>query len=238
MKKVFLTLGLIVLVGAGAAVYFLTYRLDSLIESRMERAATLAMGSHVEVGGVHTDIGDGSLSVREISVANPPGFENPHAAKFTGVEAAVDYATLEIKRVIIDHPEFVIEERDGQTNFGRMLEAIEANAPTGDAAGAPEPEIVIRHFRIDQTRAVFESHSFDRFTDVEVDAIEMHNLRGTPTQLAEQIAREVVGELSSEASSALLKAEARKKLGDVEEKVSSKLRGPLGEDDDEDGEPN
>jgi hypothetical protein len=97
---------------------------------------------------------------------------------------------------------------------------------------------VIRHFRIDQTRAVFESHSFDRFTDVEVDAIEMHNLRGTPTQLAEQITREVVGELSSEANSALLKAEARKKLGDVEEKVSSKLRDLLGEDDDEDGEPN
>jgi hypothetical protein len=236
MKKVFLTLGLIVLVGAGAAWYFLTYRLDSLIESRMERAATLAMGSHVEVGGVHTDIGGGSLSVREISVANPPGFENPHAAKFTGVEAVVDYATLEIKRVIIDHPEFVIEERNGQTNFGRMLEAIEANAPTGGAAGAPEPEIVIRHFRIAQTRAVFESHSFDRFTDVEVDAIEMHNLRGTPTQLAEQIAREVVGELSSEANSALLKAEARKKLGDIEEKVSSKLRDLLGDDDD--GEPN
>ncbi|MEJ8567253.1 hypothetical protein [Elongatibacter sediminis] len=240
MKKVFLTLGLIVLIGAGAAWYFVTYRLDGLIETEIEKAATVAMGSRVEVGGVSTDIRGGTLRVSQISVANPPGFENPHAVRFNGIEASVDYENLEIKRVVIDNPDFFIEERGGKTNFGQMLETIEQNAPPVDPDAADEPEIVIRHFRIDKTRAALESHSFDRFTDVEVDAIEMHNLRGTPTELAEQIAREVVGELSSEAAGALLEAEARKRLGDVQEKVSGKLRGLLGGDDeseeDDDGE--
>lgn len=228
MKKVFATLGLIVLVAAGAAWYFVAYRLDSVLESRIEKAATLAMGTRVEVGGVSTDIRGGALKIDRITVANPPGFENPHAVQFTGVEAAVDYDTLEIKRVIIDNPEFVIEERDGRTNFGEMLEEIEQNAPPGEPESGPEPEIVIRHFRINQTRAAVESHSFDRYTDVGVEAIELNNLRGTPSQLAKEIAREVIGELSSEAAAAMLEAEARKRAGDMSDQVTRKLRGLLG----------
>lgn len=236
MKKVFLTLGLIVLVGAGAAWYFVNYRLDGYIETEIERAATLAMGSRVEVGGVSTDIRGGALRVDQVTVANPPGFSNPNAVTFRGIEAAVDYETREIKRLVIDNPDFLIEERDGKTNFGQMLETLEESSPAADPNAPPEPEIVIRHFRIDKTRAALESNTFDRFTDVEVDAIEMHNLRGTPSELAETIAREVVGELSAEAGRALLEAEARKRLGDVQEKLSSSLGGLFGGDDEDDDE--
>lgn len=237
MKKVFLTLGLIVLVGAGAAWYFVTYRLDTVIESRVERAATLALGTHVEVGGVSTDIRRGTLRVDRISVANPPGFKNPHAMTLNGVEAAVDYDGLEIRRIFIDNPDFIIEERDGVTNFGLMMDSIEQHVPSADPAAGPEPEIVIRHFRIDQTRAAFESHTFDRFTDVEVDAIELHNLRGTPTELAERIAREVVREISSEATKAMIEAEARKRLGDVGDQVGEALRGLLGGEEEQEEQP-
>jgi hypothetical protein len=218
---------LIVLVAAGAAWYFVAYRLDSVLESRIERAATQAMGSRVEVGGVSTDIRGGTLRIDHVSVANPPGFENPYAVKLNGVEAALDYDTLEIKRIIIDHPEFVIEERDRETNFGQMMKEIEQQAPPAETAGKPEPEIVIRHFRIDKTRAVVESHSFDRFTDIGVDAIELNDLRGTPSELARIIAREVISELSSEAAAAMLEAEARKRLGDTQKEVTGKLRGLL-----------
>lgn len=230
MKKVFLTLALIVIVAAGAAWYFATYRLDSVLESRIERAATLAMGTRVEVGGVSADIRGGALRIDHISVANPPGFENPHAVKFNGVEAAVDYDSLEIRRIVIDHPEFVIEERDGETNFGQMLKEIEQQAPPTDSSSRPEPEIVIRHFRINETRAVVESHSFDRYTDVGVEAIELNDLRGTPSELARVIAREVIGELSSEAAAAMLDAEARKRLGDMKDEVKIRLRGLMGRD--------
>lgn len=238
MKKVLLTFGLIVLVGAGAAWYFVAYRLDSLIETRIESAGTHALGSHVEVGGVTTDIRGGALRVSEITIANPSGFESPHAAKFTGIEAAVDYGSREIERVVIDQPDFVIEERDGRTNFDAMLEAIEASIPPADQDAGPEPEIVIRHFRINGARAAFDSRSLDRSTEVGIDAIDLYDLRGTPTQLAEQIARAVVGEVSSEVATALVQEQARQRLGDVKEKVGDKLRGLLGggdetEDDEE-----
>lgn len=239
MRKVFFTLGAIVLVAVAGAWYFITLRLDGVVESRLERAATMAFGAAVEVGGVHTNLRDGSLTVEEISVANPPGFENPYAVRLHAVEAAVDYSGLEIKRLFIESPEFIIEEKDGTTNFGQMLKTLESGSGGAMASDGPgdgqnkEPIIVIRHFRIDESHAAFESSSLDRYSDVKIDAIEMTDLRGTPSQLAELIAGEVLGELSSEAANELLKAQARKKIDGYSDKVRSKLRGLLGNDDDD-----
>ncbi|HET6564518.1 MAG TPA: hypothetical protein VFG52_03820 [Xanthomonadales bacterium] len=233
MKKLFITLALIMLVGAGLAWYFVSVRLDSMIESRLERAATASLGNHVEVGGVETDLRNGTLTVREISVANPPGYRNPYAMRFNGVEAAVDYETQEIRRVVIDRPEFLIEELGGTTNFQQMLDALEAGedvVPAGDPA-KPEAEITIRHFRIDGARAGFESEALDRYTELNVDAIELNDLKGTPTELANEIGRKVLEELSSEAGMALMEAQARKKAGDLGEKVGNSLGKIFGKDD-------
>jgi len=250
MRKVFFTLGAIVVLAAGAALYFITFRFDSVLESRIERAATTAMGSHVEVHGVKTSLRKGTLTVEEISVANPPGFENPYAARFNGLEAAVDYQQREIKRLVIDHPEFIIEEANGETNFGQILRALEAGDGSGtsaagegveegsqtgaeDGAGGGEPVIVVRHFRINGALAAFESRSLERYSDVEVDAIELHDLRGTPSELAEEIARVVVAEISSEAATEMLKAKATKEFKDTSELVDRKFRELLGSDDDD-----
>ncbi len=128
MRRVFFTLGALMLVAAAAAVYFIIFRLDSVVETRIEKAATMAFGSRVEVGGVRTNLRDGTLTVDQISVANPPGFENPYAVRLNTVQAAVDYQGLEIKRVEIKNPEFYVEERDGKINFDLMLQALDSGS--------------------------------------------------------------------------------------------------------------
>lgn len=234
MKKVFGVLGLILLLAVGAAWYFITVRLDTAIESRLERAATTSMGSHVEVGGVETNLREGSLTVREITVANPPGFENPFAMRFKQVEAAVNYDGLEVKRVSIDSPEFYIEEQGGVTNMELLLQAIESapveEAPTGST---PQPEIVIQHFRVDSTQASFQSRSLERSAEIKVDAVELYDLRGTPSDLSRVIARAMLKELSKAAGVELLKAGARKKADELGEKISGSLKSILGGSDDE-----
>ena len=240
MRKVFFTFGAIMLLAVAAAIYFVMFRLDGVVETRIEKAASVALGSRVEVGGVTTNLRDGTLTVEQISVANPPGFENPYAVRLNAVQAAVDYDGLEVKRVVIANPEFYVEEHDGKTNFDQMLQALDAAtgdaAESGPGAAAPkaEPVIVIRHLRVDETRAAFESHTFDRYTDIQIDAIEINNLRGTPSQLAREIARKVVGELNSAASSEMLKVQAQKKVDDIQKKVNDKLRDLLGNKTDED----
>ena len=228
MRKVFFTFGFIILVAVGFAWYFITYQLDGVVETRMEKAASIALGSSVEVGGVKTNLRDGTLSVERISVANPPGYENPYAVRLNAVKAAVDYDGLEIKRVIIEKPEFIVEEKDGKTNFSELMAALDSGSDSEPESQTDEPIIVIRHFRINETQAAFESRSLDRYSDISVDAIEMSNLRGTPSELAESIANEVIGELSSEAAKELLKAQALKKYDDIEEKVTKEISDLLG----------
>ena len=50
-----------------------------------------------------------------------PGFKNANAFSLNGIEAAVDYGNLEIRRITIENPEIVIEEMGGETNFSKMM---------------------------------------------------------------------------------------------------------------------
>jgi hypothetical protein len=233
MKKVLVLLLLVLLVAGGGVWYFLSFRLDGVIENRLEQAATQSLGTRVSVGSVKTSIRDGSLEISEITVANPPGYRNPSAFSLNNIEAAVDYGNLEVKRVVIDNPEIVIEEIGGQTNFSQMLEELERSGGPDQPAdpNATEPVIVIRHFRMNESRAAFESESLDRYTDVEIDAVELSDIRGTPTEVARAIAAEVLNEIAADAATELLKAQAQKKFDDMEEKVGEKLKDLFGGDD-------
>lgn len=234
MKKVLTTLLVLLLVLGGFTWYFVEYRMDSMIEHQIERAASRSFGTRVSVGAVKTNIREGSLTVSDITVANPPGFRNPNAFSLENVEAALDFSTLDVKRVVVDRPQIVIEEMGGETNFSRMLAELQKMDSDPQPAGEQkrEPVIVIHHFRLNESRAAFESPSLDRYSDLEVDAIELNDIRGTPNEVAKIIATEVVSEIASEAAVAVLKAQAQKKLEDVGGKVGDKLRDMLGEDED------
>lgn len=231
MKKFLSVLLVLVLIVGGAAWYFLSFRLDGIIENRIEMAGSQSFGSRVSVGSVATNIREGSLTISEITIANPPGFRNANAFSLENIEAAVDFRSLEVKRVLIDNPEIVIEEAGGRTNFDAMLAALEKSSrrPAEESAGE-EPVIVLRHFRMNESRAGFESESLDRYTDVKIDAVELNDLRGTPTELARVIGTEILKEVTREAATEVFKAEASKKYDEVEEKITEKLRGLLGDD--------
>lgn len=220
MKKGLIILLVLVALAGAAAWYFVSYRMDSVIQSQIESAATQSFGSRVTVGAVKTDIQGGSLSISQVTVANPPGFNNKNAFTLNNIKAVVDYKTFDIKRVIIDKPEIIIEEMGGKTNFDKMLAEInesssEPKSADGDSGEAKtEPTIVIHHFRMNESRAAFESKSMDKYTDLKVDAIELNDVRGTPSEVADIIAREVISEITKEAGIELLKAKASDKISE------------------------
>ncbi|MDT8318992.1 MAG: hypothetical protein RQ826_00555 [Xanthomonadales bacterium] len=232
MKKFLSVIVVLLLVVAAALWYFLNYRLDGIIENQIEMAGSRSLGSKVAVGLVQTNIRDGSLTISEITVANPPGYKNTHAFSLKNVEAAVDYSTLDVQRVVIDNPEIAIEEIGGRTNFDAMLAVLEAQPDRPAGQGTKEPVIVVRHFRMNESRAAFESESLGRHIDLELDAVEMNDLRGTPSEIAKVIATGILREVTSETAGVMVKAEARKKLEDVGRKAADKLRALLGDDED------
>jgi hypothetical protein len=232
MKKIVVALLVLALVVGAGVWYFVSYRLDSLIETRIEQAGSASFGSRVSVGAVTTNIRDGSLQISNITVANPPGFESPNAFSLDSIQAAVDYANFDIQRVVIDKPSIVIEEIGGKTNFEQMLAELERMEAEPAGPGADEPQIVLRHFRMNESRAAFQSESLDRYTDVEIDAVELHDIRGTPTEVAKVIAREVLDEVTAEAATELLKAQAGKKYEEMEQQVGDALKDMFGDDKD------
>ena len=121
MKKTLSIVLVVVLVIAGAAWYFVAYRLDGVIKAQIETSASASLGTEVSVGSLKTSLKEGSLTISKITVANPPGYNNKNAFTLNGIDAAVDFENFDIKRVVIDAPEIVIEEKGGETNFSELL---------------------------------------------------------------------------------------------------------------------
>jgi hypothetical protein len=221
MKKAITFLLVLVLVVGVGVWYFVSFRMDSMIASEIETAASASLGTQVTVGGVKTDIKGGTLTISNITIANPPGFKNRNAFSLNGIEAVVDYSNYDIKRVVIEKPEIVIEELGGETNFSRMMAAIEKQGSESDpdpdqaADGKEEPIIVIHHFRMNESRGSFESESLDKYSNLEIDAIELSNIKGTPSEVTEIIATKIINEITKEAAVELLKAKASEKIDSI-----------------------
>jgi hypothetical protein len=221
MKKAITILLVLILLVGGGTWYFVAFRMDSMIAGKIETAASASLGTQVTVGTVTTDIKGGTLTISNVTIANPPGFNNENAFSLNGIEAAVDYSNYDIKRVVIDKPEIVIEELGGETNFSRMKAGIEKQGsepdPDSDPAadGKEEPIIVIHHFRMNESRGSFESESLDKYSNLKIHAIELSNIKGTPSEVTNLIATKIINEITKEAAVELLKAKASEKINSI-----------------------
>lgn len=231
MKKLFVVVFLILALVAGGVWWFVNYRLDGMIAAEIENRGTQALGTAVTVGDVRTDLRGGALFVADLAVANPPGYARQHAVTFGHIEAALDYESLEISRVVLEEARIFIEEKDGRINVQEIEDALEARlaAETGSEA-ADETEIAIERFLMRGTTATFESASLQRLSEVEIDDVELRKLRGTPEEVAGVIASKLMEEIAEEAGRELLRARTAKQLEDVERKISDKLREMLDDD--------
>jgi hypothetical protein len=213
MKKFLLAVAVLLVLIAGGVWYFVSFRLDDMIRQQIELSGTDVLGTRVAVGAVTTDLKAGSLTIESITVANPPGYANPSAFSLNGIEAAVDYQTGEVRRIIIDRPEIVVEEIDGRTNFTDLLARIEQPGTQEPAdPGQPQPVITIRHFRMSEARAAFESKSTDRYTDLKIRSVELENISGTPEEVGAEVLTAIVEKVVAAAAVELVRAKATEKL--------------------------
>jgi len=220
MKKLLAVVLLLAVIAGAGAWYFVTFHLDNMIRDEIVRVAERSLNTRVHVGSVRTDLRNGTLTIEDITVANPPGFRNPNAFTLRGIEAAVDYETREILRIVVESPEITIEERDDQINVATLLNAAETDsAPEPESDGGPPPQLVIHHFRMNSSRAAFESASLEHYSDVGIDAVELRDVRGTPQEVGRQLLRGVLDEVVTAAAVELLKAKASEKIDEAAKKL-------------------
>lgn len=242
MKKIFIALLALIIIGGAGAAYFISQNLDSFIAKTIEEEGTASLGSKVTVASVVTDLVNGKASISGLNVANPAGFTNDYAIELNSFSAEVDYATQTIKKITINKPIINAELKGDKSNFEVLLD----NMPESDESEeseASQSDQVITIKRLILSKATVNllakdyapaakyglSNDLDLDRSFEMKDFALNNISGTADQISEEISEKLMDHVSGEVKrfvTAELKAQATAKL---KEKATEKLEEVLGD---------
>ncbi len=122
MKKLLISLVLVVVAGVGAAYY----AFDSILKSGIEAAGSRVLQTEVTVSSVGVSPLSGSGGIRELRIGNPEGFNEPYAMELGGLDVAVEVGSvfsdvIVIESILIDAPVITYETRIRTDNIRTLL---------------------------------------------------------------------------------------------------------------------
>ncbi len=148
MKKILLILIGVVIAAAVA----LTFTIDSIVKSNIERISSELLDTDVTVDRVQISILGWSGSIRGLHIANPEGFEEDTALQIKSVNMEIDPLTLLFDPVNIKHLEIEEMELSYQlTARGSNLGRLAGNLPAPDEAGDDGRQVLIDRLLMDNT---------------------------------------------------------------------------------------
>ncbi len=162
--------GLKIVIGAAVAVVvivvvvfvFVLSNLGSIIKAAVEEAGSEVTRVEVRLADAEVSLTEGTGVLRGLTVANPQGYQTPHAFELGAISIKLDIATIRqdpivIKEVRITKP-VVTYELGGPA--GSNIDAIKKNVAAysggakstgeakGDAKGDEGPKIIIEHLYV------------------------------------------------------------------------------------------
>lgn len=142
MKKILIGLAVVIVLVAGAAVYFLT-NLDSLVQQAVEKYGSEATRTEVALSKVDLSLKEGTAALNGFRMGNPEGFKTDQAMSFGTISVRLDTGSLggdviAIREVVIDGPDVNYERGAGGSNFDVIQRNVEAYVKAVGAGGRPE----------------------------------------------------------------------------------------------------
>lgn len=223
MKKLFIALGLVVLL-AGAGLTWLFLNLDSLAARVIESAGTRAMGTEVTVGAVDIDLVNGNAGITDFRVANPEGFSNEDMMRVDALTVdiapgSIGSEMIRINNVRSTNPYVLYELQDGRANVDVVRERLASGEPEAGPDTADPLRLSIGEIEIEGIQGRLRADRLPRAVDVNLGTIVLRDMEGTPTEIAQQIARPLITQISNHAASALLRATAEVLEGELTERA-------------------
>jgi hypothetical protein len=238
MKKLFLILSLLLVVG-GAGVVYLTTNMDAIAKRAIESAGTTALGTAVRVDSVSINLTDGSATLSGFTVANPQGFSNRDMIRFDELRVAIDIRSLNSEVIRINsissvNPYVFFEMRGNRSNFDVIRERFPPQQTPADP-DANEPVIAINEIVINGIQGAVQADQLPAPVSVNLGNVSIPPVQGTPVELAQQIGRPLLTQLARNAGAALtrvtaeaIEAELRERAGEVVDEAARNLRERLG----------
>lgn len=123
LKGGLIVLAVLLVVGVGGLFLFL----DRFVASAIEQGSTYAAGVDTKVGEVDASPMSGKFGMKEMTIANPPGFSNQpffhlgaaHAAWQNG---SILSKTIEIDEFVVQDVDVSLESSGTATNYGKILD--------------------------------------------------------------------------------------------------------------------
>lgn len=255
MKKLLLSVVIIIALVIGAALYFLGGAGD-LIKQQIEQQGSKYLGTSVAVNSVDLSLTEGRLTISNLDVQNPTGFSQSKALGLGGITLDLKGSTSEpfvIQEVTISSPEILYElDKSGGGNLLALKENIEkmlpaSSEPAPKTSGEPLPLVIVEKVTVENTVLKLD------FENLPTGGIELSNKKydvtlptfnagsiGAPNGIpADQVGAAIANamldnviDLAKKEAKNKVKEEAKEKLDEkkdeLKEKAKEKLKGLLG----------
>jgi hypothetical protein len=147
-------LGLTALAGGGLVLF-----LDAAVRAAVEQGGSAALGVPTHLEGASLSPLRGALALEGLVVENPPGFEERPFLSLRRGRGEVELASLRgdvvrIPLVELEGIEFLLQRREGRSNYGVILEHLESRktpeeSPAETGRQVHAKRLVLRDIRVD-----------------------------------------------------------------------------------------
>jgi hypothetical protein len=245
MKRIVLAVIALAIVGVAVALTLLVSKLDSIVEAAIEKYGTEMTGTVVRVGGVEIEISTGKGTIRDLTIANPAGFESAHAFRLGEITLDIDagsIATREpvvIDAIVIRAPEATYEmNASGRSNVLIIQDNLKRYQGSGDDAEPDAPagestRLAIKQFVFEEGEVKARTSAVGgRDATVALPPLRMNGLGGTRGATGAELGKTVLSAYTQKVLKAVASNQLDRvldeKLGGTEAEAAKKLlRGVL-----------
>ena len=238
MKKIILGLFLVILIAVAGGVYYVINNLDSLVQQAIETHGSKATQTAVLVDNVKIDLANGAAGISGLSIANPKGFDMPHAFTLGEIRTGIDLQSLQEEPYIIDEitvlaPQVFVEiDKDNKTNLNELKKNLTAGTSSAKSskAEAPaessgaDPRLIIR--RITFAEGTIEAKMAaltNEVYKVKLPKLDMANLGGSNGATGAELANEILTRLTDRAIAVVKKDIIDAKLDELKAEAKAKI---------------
>jgi uncharacterized protein involved in outer membrane biogenesis len=225
MKKLWIALGVIVLVIVGILIYGAS-NLGPIIKQAVNTKGPEITGTKLHLGDVDVALFSGQARLQDFLLGNPSGFDAPNAMTVKSIKVDLDEKSLLEDTVIIDRIEIlkpeIYYERKGKTdNFQTILDQVKSSAKSekesgGEPSGEKQPgkKLLIRDFVVSQGQVNLAVTGLkDQKITAELPEIQLQNIGGEKQGVVPaEAARQIVAALYQKVASSQVREELNRQL--------------------------
>ena len=135
MKKALKWILIVVPIVIIIAVVILVLRLDGIIRSTVASQSTASTNLTTTLEAAHMSIFGGKVSLNDLKIAPPKGYQSPTMFELKGVDVQVSYGQLtktpmRIEEIVIDSPKLIVEQVGGKLNVQAAMDQMPKSEPS------------------------------------------------------------------------------------------------------------